>query len=47
LLQGRSVTEAAFEVGLESISYFNKLFRLHEGMNPSEFKKRYRDHFTG
>lgn len=47
LLQGRSVTEAAFEVGLESISYFNKLFRLHEGMNPSEFKKRYRGHFTG
>ena len=47
LLQGRSVTETAFEVGLESISYFNKLFRLHEGMNPSEFKKRYRDHFTG
>ena len=47
LLQGRSVTEAAFEVGLESLSYFNKLFRLYEGMNPSEFRKRYRSHFTG
>jgi AraC-like DNA-binding protein len=47
LLQGRGVTEAAFEVGLESVSYFNKLFRRHEGVNPSEFKKRYRGHFTG
>lgn len=41
LLQGRSVSEVAFEVGLESLSYFNKLFRRHAGMNPSEFKKRY------
>jgi len=47
LLQGSSVTEAAFEVGLESVSYFNKLFKQHEGMNPSAFRKRYRDHFTG
>ena len=41
LLQGRSVSEVAYDVGLESISYFNKLFRRHEGMNPSEFKKRH------
>jgi AraC-like DNA-binding protein/quercetin dioxygenase-like cupin family protein len=47
LLEGRSVTETAFEVGLESLSYFNKIFRLYEGINPSEFRKRYRDHFTG
>ena len=47
LLHGRSVTEAAYEVGLESLSYFNKLFRLQEGMNPSEFKKRYLPHFIG
>jgi AraC-like DNA-binding protein len=47
LLQGRSVTETAFDVGLESVSYFNKIFRLYEGVNPSEFKKKYRDHFTG
>lgn len=47
LLQGRSVTEVAYDVGLESISYFNKLFKVHEGINPSEFRKRYRDHFTG
>lgn len=47
LLQGKSVTEVAFDVGLESISYFNKLFQRHEGMNPSEFRRRYRDHFTG
>ena len=47
LLQGRSVTEVTFDVGLESLSYFNKLFRRHEGLNPSDFKRRYRDHFTG
>jgi AraC-like DNA-binding protein len=41
LLQGRSVTEAAYDVGLESLSYFNKLFRRHTGENPSEFKKRH------
>ncbi|GGA81394.1 helix-turn-helix domain-containing protein [Puia dinghuensis] len=47
LLQGRGVSEVAYDVGLESISYFNKLFRRHAGENPSEFKKRYRDHFIG
>jgi AraC-like DNA-binding protein len=49
LLQGRGVSEAAFEVGLESVSYFNKLFRRHAGMNPSEFKKRHKPgaYFTG
>jgi len=41
LLQDRSVSEASFAVGIESISYFNKLFRRLTGENPSLFKKRH------
>ena len=41
LLQDRSVSEVAFAVGIESLSYFNKLFREHTGENPSAFKKRH------
>jgi AraC-like DNA-binding protein len=41
LLQDKSISEACYEVGFESLSYFNKLFRKIEGENPSAFKKRY------
>ena len=41
LLQDKSVSEVAFAVGIESLSYFNKLFREHTGENPSAFKKRH------
>jgi len=41
LLQDKSVSEASFAVGIESISYFNKLFRRLTGENPSRFKKRH------
>lgn len=41
LLQDKSVSEACFAVGFESLSYFNKLFRRMVGENPSEFKKQY------
>jgi AraC-like DNA-binding protein len=41
LLQDKSVSEAAFAVGIESVSYFNKLFRRLSGENPSRFKKRH------
>jgi AraC-like DNA-binding protein len=41
LLQDKSVSEACFEVGFESLSYFNKLFKKLTGENPSDFKKRY------
>jgi AraC-like DNA-binding protein len=41
LLQDRSVSEACFAVGFESLSYFNKLFKKVVGENPSEFKKRH------
>ena len=41
LLQDISVSEACYEVGFESLSYFNKLFKKITGENPSAFKKRY------
>jgi AraC-like DNA-binding protein len=41
LLQDKSVSEVSFAVGIESLSYFNKLFREHTGENPSAFKKRH------
>jgi AraC-like DNA-binding protein len=41
LLQDRSVSEACYAVGFESLSYFNKLFRKVVGENPSAFKKRH------
>lgn len=41
LLKDASVSEACFEVGFESLSYFNKLFRKLTGENPSVFKKRH------
>ncbi len=41
LLQGNSVTESCYEVGFESLSYFNKLFKKITGENPSVFKKRF------
>ena len=41
LLQDKGVSEVCYEVGFESLSYFNKLFNRHTGDNPSTFKKRY------
>ena len=41
LLQDISVSEACYETGFESLSYFNKLFKRITGENPSVFKKRY------
>lgn len=40
LLKDLTVSEACYEVGFESLSYFNKLFRKLTGENPSAFKKR-------
>ena len=40
LLKDCSVTEVCFQVGFESLSYFNKLFKQHTGETPSEFKKK-------
>ena len=41
LLKDSSVSAACYEVGFESLSYFNKLFKKLTGENPSVFKRRY------
>ena len=41
LLQDISISEACYETGFESLSYFNKLFKKITGGNPSVFKKCY------
>jgi AraC-like DNA-binding protein len=41
LLQDKSISETCYEVGFESLSYFNKLFKKITGENPSAFKKMY------
>ena len=41
LLQDKNISEACYEVGFESLSYFNKLFKKIAGENPSDFKRRY------
>jgi len=41
LLQGKTISETCYEVGFESLSYFNKLFKNITGENPSAFKKLY------
>jgi len=41
LLQDKTVSEVCYEVGFDSLSYFNKLFKKLTGENPSAFKKRY------
>lgn len=40
LRNGRSVTEACFDVGYESPSSFATLFRRRSGLTPSEFRQR-------
>lgn len=40
LLKDISVSEACYEVGFESPSHFNKLFKKITGENPSAFKRR-------
>jgi AraC-like DNA-binding protein len=41
LLKDVSVSEACYEVGFESLSYFNKLFKRLTNENPSVFKRRH------
>lgn len=47
LLKDSSITEVCFQVGFESLSYFNKLFKQHVGETPSEFKKRHLEKIEG
>ncbi|MBS1530207.1 MAG: helix-turn-helix domain-containing protein [Bacteroidetes bacterium] len=41
LMQDKNITEACYNVGFESLSYFNKLFNNIVGENPSAFKKKW------
>ena len=41
LLMGKSVGQACFESGFESMSYFNRTFKKIAGENPKDFKKRH------
>jgi len=43
LLKGNSVSETCYEVGFESLSYFNKLFKKIAAENPSAFRKRFKN----
>lgn len=41
LMHGKTVGEACFLSGFESLSYFNRVFKQITGENPSKFRKRY------
>ncbi|MDT0538510.1 AraC family transcriptional regulator [Croceitalea sp. P059] len=41
LLKGKNVSEACYDCGFESLSYFNRSFKKVTGQNPSEFKNTY------
>ena len=41
LIKGLTVSEACYEVGFQSLSHFNKLFKKLAGENPSVFRKKY------
>jgi len=41
LMQNNNVSETCYAVGLDSLSYFNKLFKEMVGENPSDFRRRY------
>lgn len=40
LIQDKNVTEACFESGFESLSYFNRIFKKWTGESPSSFRKQ-------
>lgn len=40
LMQNHNVSETCYAVGLDSLSYFNKLFKDLTGENPSDFRRR-------
>ena len=41
LMSGFNVSEACFESGFESLSYYNRIFKRITNENPREFRKRY------
>lgn len=43
LMLNKNVSEACYECGFESLSYFNRTFKQLTNENPSEFKKRQKE----
>ena len=41
LMNGKSVSEACYSSGFESLSYFNRIFKRITKENPSTFRKKY------
>jgi AraC-like DNA-binding protein len=41
LMSGKSVSEACYQTGFESLSYFNRIFKKITNENPRNFRKRY------
>ena len=38
---GKSITEACYNSGFESLSYFNRVFKKQSGETPSAFRRRF------
>lgn len=38
----KTITAIAFEVGFQNLSHFNRIFRRHEGVTPSAYRRRWR-----
>jgi AraC-like DNA-binding protein len=41
LMKGKSVGDACYQSGFESLSYYNRIFKKVTGENPSVFRRRY------
>ena len=41
LMAGKGVSEACYQSGFESLSYYNRVFKKITNENPSKFRKRY------
>jgi AraC-like DNA-binding protein len=43
LMQNHNVSETCYAIGLDSLSYFHKLFREIVGQNPSDFRRAWNE----
>ena len=42
-VEGRTVTQAAYDCGFNDSGYFSKLFRKYKGISPTEYRKTYKN----